>query len=307
MEKVAKIPSRSNSPQKSGRKSDQRVQFVETSELNLHGHKVYGKPPEAPRYTRGGSRLLGSSSTSNISSNNSSRSSSGGGSQVNLDRSKSDSLNWTSSLDRKRPGSFDKSKGLAEKTNRTLDPKRTQSLDRRRAAEKNRQENSGVSNSNLDRKRRDCENKDGQSREKKPKVRSDGSYRSHSGERTKISSRLKISPSSVNQNESSKSDSSSSINLKSHHNENIRSVSKSNKLSGEWAFRVRAVSRSPHRRMNKSESSEDKENNEKSTNNKENKSKHGELSKSYDARERGRSLKREHRSGKLSSSRSTKM
>ena len=90
MEKQSKSPSRSDSPQKIGRKLDQKVQFVETSELNLHSNKVYGKPPEAPRYNRfGGSsnrlqnsssnnsinsnnRLQGSNSTINISSNNSS-------------------------------------------------------------------------------------------------------------------------------------------------------------------------------------------------------------------------------------------
>lgn len=298
MEKLPKVPSRSNSPVKSGRKGDHKVQFSDQSDLRLRGHKVCGKPPEVPRappYSRSSSRLSGSSSISSSSSCSSScRLSSGGGSSSALDRPCSrvgENTKWTSSLDRKRSGSL-RSKTSERQPKSEIN--RSHSLDRRRA-ENSRRESASPSNSSTERKRRDCEGKDSQNKEKKPKTRTTGisHSRSYSGERPRLPNRQKMTPPTLSQ--SWKGDVSKKENIMeqkvSLQDESTKSTSKSlSHFPMEWAERMkRAASRSPQRSLNMGDGplKEDKENEKKEKTKVEN--------KSSDKKERGRSLKRESR------------
>ncbi|XP_042216637.1 tubulin polyglutamylase TTLL5-like isoform X2 [Homarus americanus] len=307
MEKLPKVPSQSNSPVKSARKGDQKVQFSDDTDNRLRGNKVCGKPPEVPRappYGRSSSRLSGSSSISSSSSSSSSsstsRGSSGGGSSSALDRPSGRGVEpskWTSSLDRKRSGSV-RSK-TSDRPQRS-DINRSLSLDRRRA-ENSRRESASPNSSSTERKRRDCESRDIQSREKKPKTRTSGPphSRSFSGERPKLLGRQKMTPPTISQ--TSKSDHPKRDNVLeqklSLHNDEKNTSKGSSRFSMDWAERMkRAASRSPHRNQTNGEVSgrEDKEN-EKI------RDKGRSESKGQDKKERGRSLKRENRTNKYSS------
>nr|XP_027207792.1 tubulin polyglutamylase TTLL5-like isoform X2 [Penaeus vannamei] len=302
MEKLPKVPSRSNSPVKSGRKGDHKVQFSDQSDLRLRGQKVCGKPPEVPRappYSRSSSRLSGSSSVSSSSScSSNSRLSSGGGSSSALDRPCSrggDSTKWTSSLDRKRSGSL---RSKTSERQPKSDINRSHSLDRRRA-ESSRRESASPSHSSTERKRRDCEGKDSQNKEKKPKTKTTGisHSRSYSGERPRLPNRQKLTPPTLSQNW--KNDISKKENLieqKVGLHDDDKTTSKSlGNIPMEWAERMkRSTSRSPQRSLNMGDGhvKEDKENEKKEKT----KGDH----KASDKKERGRSLKRENRSSKSS-------
>ncbi|XP_045613658.1 uncharacterized protein [Procambarus clarkii] len=307
MEKLPKVSSRSNSPVKSTRKGDQKVQFSDEADLRLRGNKVSGKPPEVPRappYGRSSSRLSGSSSISSSSSSSSSstsRGSSGGSSSSALDRPSGrviDSSKWTSSLDRKRSGSV-RSK-ISDRPQRS-DISRSLSLDRRRA-ENSRRESASPNSSSTERKKREGESKDVQNKERKTKTRTLGPShsRSFSGERPKLLGRQKIAPPSVSQG--LKSDQHKKENILeqklSLQNDDKNTGKVSSRFSVDWAERMkRAASRSPHRSQLNGEGSarEDKENEKVRDKGR------GE-SKTQDKKERGRSLKRENRSNKYSSS-----
>lgn len=291
MEKLPKVPSESSSPIKSARKGDQKVQFSDEADLRLHGQKVSGKPPEVPRappYSRSSSRLSGSSSISSSSSSSShSKFSSGGGSSSTLDRSYgkgSESSKWTTSLDRKRSGSV-----RSKTTDRSQrgDINRSLSLDRRRA-EKSQSEGGSPSHSSTERKRRECENRDTQSREKKPKTRIPGMAhsRSYSGERPKLPARPKLPPPTLNRTDNT--DNKSTI-----HTEEKKPTSR---FHMDWAERMkRAASRSPCRKQVNGDTTarEDKEN-EKARD-----KARGDTKTQDNKKERGRPLKRENRSNKL--------
>lgn len=303
MEKLPKVPSRSNSPVKSGRKGDHKVQFSDQSDLRLRGQKVCGKPPEVPRappYSRSSSRLSGSSSVSSSSScSSNSRLSSGGGSSSALDRPCSrggDSTKWTSSLDRKRSGSL---RSKTSERQAKSDISRSHSLDRRRA-ESSRRESASPSHSSTERKRRDCEGKDSQNKEKKPKTKTTGisHSRSYSGERPRLPNRQKLTPPTLSQNwknDLSKKETLIEQKVGLHDDDKTTSKSLGN-IPMEWAERMkRSTSRSPQRSLNMGDGhvKEDKENEKKEKT----KGEH----KTSDKKERGRSLKRENRSSKSSS------
>ncbi|XP_071541853.1 tubulin polyglutamylase TTLL5-like [Panulirus ornatus] len=308
MEKLPKVSSQSNSPIKSARKGDQKVQFSDEADLRLRGHKVCGKPPEVPRappYGRCSSRLSGSSSVSSSSSSSSSyssgtsRGSVGGGSSSTLDRPSSrgvDSSKWTSSLDRKRSGSV-RSK-TSDRPQRS-DINRSLSLDRRRA-ESSRQESASPNSSSSERKRRECENKEVLSKEKKPKARTCGTFhnRSFSGERPKLPGRQKLTAPTISQSGKSdhfKKDNALEQKLSLQNDKNTNKPN--SRFHMEWAERMkRAASRSPHRNQTNGEISgrEDKENEQI-------RDKGRGDSKNQDKKERGRSRKRETRSNKSSS------
>lgn len=299
MEKLPKVPSRSNSPVKSGRKGDHKVQFSDQSDLRLRGQKVCGKPPEVPRappYSRSSSRLSGSSSISSSSScSSNSRLSSGGGSSSALDRPLSrggDSTKWTSSLDRKRSGSL---RSKTSERQPKSDINRSHSLDRRRA-ESSRRESASPSHSSTERKRRDCEGKDSQNKEKKPKTKTTGisHSRSYSGERPRLPNRQKLTPPTLSQNWKNEKKE-NLIEQKVSLRDDDKTTSKSLvNIPMEWAERMkRSASRSPQRSLNMGDRQvkEDKE-----IEKKEKMKEH----KTSDKKERGRSLKRENRSSKSS-------
>ncbi|XP_068246086.1 tubulin polyglutamylase TTLL5-like isoform X2 [Palaemon carinicauda] len=301
MEKLSAISSRSDSPVKSARKGDQKVQFSDDAEFRLQGHKVCGKPPEVPRappYSRSSSRMSGSSSISSSSSSSSSstgtRFSSDGSTSSALERgNRSGDSRWTSSLDRKRAGSLrNKSSDRPPRS----DSSRSHSLDRRRADSGRRESASPVSSSS-ERKRRECDGKDTQNKEKKPRTRTGppAHNRSYSGERPKLPARQKLTPPSLPQ--SGKGDYSKKENILEQKVPLQTEEKKPGRFHMEWARRMkRAASRSPSRSLTEKNGKEDKENvsNEKISD----KSKD---QKSQDKKERGRSLKRENRSGKSSS------
>lgn len=301
MEKLPKVISRSDSPVKSARKGEQKVQFSDETDLRLRGQKVIGKPPEVPRappYGRSSSRLSGSSSMSSSNSSSSScssscRLSSGGGSCSALDRASQrggDSSRWTTSLDRKRAGSV---RGKPSDRPPRSDSSRSLSLDRRRA-ENSRRESASPSSSSSERRRRDCEAKDSH-KEKRPKIRTVGTShnRSFSGERTKLPGRQKMPAPTLSH--SGKSDHSKM----DHILEQRRSLQNEDKnkqvtRQSEKSDRTkRTTSRSPHRSQMNGEgvAQEDKEN-EKI------RDKGSGDSKSQEKKERGRSLKRESRKNK---------
>ncbi|XP_066958214.1 tubulin polyglutamylase TTLL5-like isoform X1 [Macrobrachium rosenbergii] len=303
MEKLSAISSRSDSPVKSARKGDQKVQFSDEAEFRLQGHKVCGKPPEVPRappYSRSSSRMSGSSSISSSSSTSSSstgtRFSSAGSTNSAQERGNrlgDNSSRWTSSLDRKRAGSLrSKSSDRPPKS----DSSRSHSLDRRRADSARRESASPVSSSS-ERKRRECDGKDSQNKEKKPKTRTGGTAhnRSYSGERPKLPARQKLAPPSLPP--SGKGDHSKKENILEQKVPLQTEEKKPGRFTMEWAQRMkRAASRSPSRSLIEKSGKEDKENvsNEKLSD----KSKD---QKSQEKKERGRSLKRENRNGKSSS------
>lgn len=159
-------------------------------------------------------------------------------------------------------------------------------MDRRRA-EVSRRESASPSNSSSERKRRECENKDTQNREKKPKTRPPGTVhtRSHSGEQGRLLARQKMAQPTLPQ--TSKSD---------HPNVHSQEEKSTTKIE-DWAEKVkRAASRSPSRLQSNGEPSEreDKENEKVRE-----KGKGG--SRNLDKKERGRSLKRENRTNKYTS------
>ena len=297
MEKLSAISSRSNSPLKSAKKGEQKVQFSDEAEFRLQGHKVCGKPPEVPRappYSRSSSRMSGSSSISSSSSSSSSstgtRFSSAGSTSSGLDRANrsGDPSRWTSSLDRKRAGSLrNKSSDRPPK----CDSSRSHSLDRRRA-DSSRRESASPVGSTSERKRRECDGKDSQSKEKKPKTKTAGPphSRSFSGERSKLPARQKLTPPSLPQ--SAKGDHAKKENIIE------QKVTLHTEEKKSWTQRMkRAASRSPSRSLTEKSGKEDKENVgcEKSS------ERSREHHKSQDKKERGRTLKRENRNEKSSS------
>ncbi|KAK7074177.1 Tubulin polyglutamylase ttll5 [Halocaridina rubra] len=299
MEKMSScISSRSNSPVKSARKAEQKVQFCDSAEIRLHGHKVCGKPPEVPRappYCRSSSRMSASSSISSSSSCSSGGtrfSSSAGSTSSALDRiNKSGDSKVPATLDRKRAGSLrQKSSDHAQRS----DSSRSHSLDRRRGCENSRRESASPVNAGSERKRRECEGKDNHSKEKKPKTKSNGPShsRSFSGERSKLPGRQKMAPPTLLP--SGKSDHSKTV---LEQKVSFQNDDKASNCKGSYylaqQFR-RAASRSPSRTFPEKSSKEDKEN----IGREKGRGDH----KSHDKKERGRSLKRESRNSKASSS-----
>ena len=288
------------------KKGEHKVQFSDETDLRLRGQKVSGKPPEVPRappYSRSSSRLSGSSSissssssTSTSSSSTSRFSSSGGGSSSTLERSVgrgSDPSRLTSSLDRKRTGSVrSKTSDRIQKS----DSSRSLSLDRRRA-ENSIRENASPGSSSTERKRRECENRDTQNKEKKPKTRppATGHSRSHSGEQGRLLGRQKMAQPTLSQG--SKNDLTKSYIAEEKTKTKIEEKKSHGYFHMDWAERLkRATSRSPSRTQTYAEPSEreDKENEKVREKGK------GD-SKNQDKKERGRSLKRENRTNKYAS------
>lgn len=201
-----------------------------------------------------------------------------------------DTPGLTASLDRKRSGSVrSKTSDRFQKS----DSSRSLSLDRRRA-EGCRRESSSPNNSSSERKRRECENRDNQNREKKPKTRPPGCVhtRSHSGEQGRLLTRQKMAQPTLPQTSRNEQP-----NVHSQDDKITTKVEEKKSRSYfqmDWAERVkRAASRSPSRPQTNGEPSEreDKENEKV-------REKGKGSSRNQDKKERGRSLKRENRTNK---------
>ena len=302
MEKLSSY--RCNSPVKSVRKGEYKVQFADASEYYKGRSSITGKPPEVPRSNstslRSNSRhYTANSSTSNLSTCHSSSVGSklnrGSSSSQSSSSAKYDTFGSTTSLDRRRQGS--KQNVSAE---RALQPisnaKRTQSLDRRRL-ERSLYESSSSLTAQTGKRRKDrCD----YSGDKKLKSRSpyaaslsvnNSVSLQHGGsdarDRSKTHSRPRTSHPNLQPSEQQPVTKSLSL-VDSHHNPSERSYHHDG--GKDWLHRIkRASSKSPNRKGNKSSitKEEEKENAKKS----ERSSRRNE-DRRHD-RERGRSLKRE--------------
>ncbi|XP_076045386.1 uncharacterized protein LOC143027756 isoform X2 [Oratosquilla oratoria] len=285
MEKPPKHPSSlSNSPSKSQRKCEQKVQFAQEAEDLLsssRSHKLsrsceLTKSSSASNCRSGSQRYGYYCGSSTKSSSHSS----------DKPQSKVDTR-WTYSLDRKRAGSL-RNRGTSRPVS---DASRSQSLDRRRAEFINK----GHVSPNASSEKKEAENDSSKSsvgREQSHKSKAYSHNRSHSCERLK-SGKQKLSSSTLNQlpkNTDAK---------KEDKKGETKSEDKESKCqTSSWGYRIRrAISRSPHRpNMTNQDINSSKE--EKENDKPKEKVRITDSHRRHEGRERGRSLKRENRSAR---------
>ncbi|KAF2353646.1 Tubulin-tyrosine ligase/Tubulin polyglutamylase [Trinorchestia longiramus] len=308
MEKLSMY--RSDSPVKSSRKGEYKVQFADASEFcKGRSSTILGKPPEIPRSASSSlkSNARPYSSTSNsvgnlntcysnpISSSSSSKHHKGVGSSSTC---RSDAFGSTTSLDRRRTSS-----SRRRQSERTLQPicdvSRSETL-----VEYKRQEtpagDAAPRNAASRRKRELFESSERKSKIRNPYASSqDGShYRNSSGDRTRTNSQSKPQG---NEGTSRKSSIDATSKTLVECNSGV-----SDRQDGDWMMRVkRAASRSPNRKSGgkcagssaaRRDSEKENEKNSKERASREN------SERRY--RERGRSLKRQSTSGRMSSDQS---